>query len=181
MSPAEKIINEKLIPALFDDIAALEEFRKLLALPWKLGGMSMIDPTENANDEYKNSKEPTSQLTNSIKQQEHRYTVSDENIKNCLYLKRNTWKKHFNIFTSLPEQISSKNKKLNDATQEEGISSWLTALPIKQLRLSLSKAELWNADYWQYGLPRKRFPIHCGFQALTQSSMRYRAKKNLLL
>ena len=50
----------------------------------------MIDPTENANEEYKNSKEPTSQLTNSIKQQEHRYTVSDGNIKNCLYLKRNT-------------------------------------------------------------------------------------------
>ena len=41
----------------------------------------MIDPTENANDEYKNSKEPTTQLTNSIKQQEHRYTVSDGNIK----------------------------------------------------------------------------------------------------
>ena len=81
---------EKLVPALFDGFAVLEEFRKLLALPGKLGGMTMIDPTENANDEYKNSKEPTSQLTNSIKQQEYRYTVSDGNIKNCLYLKRNT-------------------------------------------------------------------------------------------
>ena len=43
--------------------------------------MGIIDPTENANDEYKNSRELTGQLTNSIKQKEHRYTVSDENIK----------------------------------------------------------------------------------------------------
>ena len=98
MSPAEKIINEKLIPALFDDIAALEEFRKLLALPWKLGGMSMIDPSENANDEYKNSKEPTTQLTNSIKQQEHRYTVSDGNIK-IVFIWKETHEKNTLIFS----------------------------------------------------------------------------------
>ena len=44
--------------------------------------MGVIDSTENA-DKYNNSRELTGQLTNSIKQQEHRYTVSDENIKSC--------------------------------------------------------------------------------------------------
>ena len=39
--------------------------RKLLALPCKLWGM------ENANDEYKNWREPTSQLKNPIKEREH--------------------------------------------------------------------------------------------------------------
>ena len=43
--------------------------------------MSMIDPTENANDEYNISRELTGQLPNSIKQQEHRYTVPDKRIK----------------------------------------------------------------------------------------------------
>ena len=43
--------------------------------------MSMIDPTENANDEYNISRELTGQLSNSIKQQEHRYTVPDKRIK----------------------------------------------------------------------------------------------------
>ena len=47
----------------------------------KLRGMGTIDPTKNANDEYNNSREMTSQLINSIKQQEHRHTVSDENKK----------------------------------------------------------------------------------------------------
>ena len=71
VSTVEKIIKEKLIPALFDGFPISEEFRKLLTLPCKLGEMGIIDPTENANDEYKNSRELTGQLTNSIKQKEH--------------------------------------------------------------------------------------------------------------
>ena len=43
--------------------------------------MGTIDPTKKANDKYSNSRELTSQLINSIKQQEHRYTVSNENKK----------------------------------------------------------------------------------------------------
>ena len=45
--------------------------------------MGIIDPTENANNDCNNWRELTSQFTNSIKQQEHRYSVSDKNIKNC--------------------------------------------------------------------------------------------------
>ena len=72
--------------------------------------MGVIDPTENANDESKNSRELTSPLTNSIKQQEHRYTVSDENIKNCnSSIKKKCKNKHLNILTSLREQMSSTN------------------------------------------------------------------------
>ena len=60
---------------MFDGSPISEEFRKLLALPCTLGGVGIIDPTENANDECNNSRELTSQLTNSIKQLEHRYTL----------------------------------------------------------------------------------------------------------
>ena len=56
MSPVEKIIKEKLILAFFDGFPISEEFRKLLALPCKLGGKDTIDPTKNANDEYNNSR-----------------------------------------------------------------------------------------------------------------------------
>ena len=80
-----------------------------------------------------------------IKQQEYCYTVSDENIKNYLQtsktsIKKKRMDKHINILTSLREQMSSKNKRLNDIAQEQSSSSWLTALPITQLGFSLSKA-----------------------------------------
>ena len=130
MFPVEKIIKEKLIPALFDGFPMSEELRKLLAFPRKLGGMGIIHPTENANEKY-NSRELTRQLTNSIQQQEHCYTVPDENIKNYTSSIKETQDKHLNILTSLREQMFSKNKRLNDNAQEQGSSSWLIVLPIK--------------------------------------------------
>ena len=110
ISPIEKIIKEKLILALFDGFRIPEKFRKLLAaLPCKLGGMGIVDPTENFNDEYNNWRELTCQLTNFIKQQEHHYTVSDENIKNWeSSIKKKHQDKYLNVLTSLQEQMSSK-------------------------------------------------------------------------
>ena len=124
--------------------------------------MVIIDPTENANDEYNNSRELASQLKNSIKQQQHRFMVSDENMKNCkTSIKKKRIDKHLNIFISPREQMSSKNKRLNDIAQEQSSSSWLTVLPFKQLGFSLSKAEFWDAIYLRYWLPLKRLPSHC--------------------
>ena len=101
------------------DFPISEEFRKLLAHPYKLGGMGTIDPITNADDEYNNSKELASQLTILNKQQEHhRYTVIDANVKICKSSrKKKRMDKHLNILNSLREQISSKNKRLNDISQ----------------------------------------------------------------
>ena len=46
LSPVEKIVREELIPALLDGFQISDELRKLLALPFKLGQMEIIDPTE---------------------------------------------------------------------------------------------------------------------------------------
>ena len=70
-----------MIPSLFNEFPVSDDLRKLLALPWKLGGIGIISSTKNANDECNNSRELTSQLTSSIKQQERCYIVSEENIK----------------------------------------------------------------------------------------------------
>ena len=76
---------------------------------------------DKAKQKFQGSK--INQLTNSIKQQEHRYTVSDENIKNCSSsIKKKRKEKRLNILTSLGEQMSSKNKRLNDIDQERGSS-----------------------------------------------------------
>ena len=72
----DKVIKQKLIPALFNDFQISEELRSLIALPCKLGGMDIINPTEIANEEY-----VTKTLTSLIIQQEHSYTVSEEEIK----------------------------------------------------------------------------------------------------
>ena len=113
--------------------------------------------------------------TNSVKQQEHCYTVVEENIKNCKSsIKKKRKDKHLNILTSLRQQMSSKNKWLNNIAQEQGSSSWLTVLSIKQFGF-LSKAEFWDAIYIRYGLPIKRLSsnggcskVYTGYHALSR-------------
>ena len=79
--PLNKAIKQKLIPALFNDFQISEELRSLIALPCKLGRMGIINPLEIANEKYVNSRELTKKLTNLIIQQEHNYTVSEDEIK----------------------------------------------------------------------------------------------------
>ena len=81
MLPLDKVIKQKLIPALFNDFQISEELRSLTALPYKLGGMGIINPVETANEEYVNSRELTKKLTSFIIQHEHNYTVSEDEIK----------------------------------------------------------------------------------------------------
>ena len=75
--------------------------------------------------------------------------------------------------------MSNKNKRLNDIAQEQGSSSWLTLLPIKQLGFLLSKVKFWGVAYLRYGLPLKRLPVTVVVQKFTQFSMHYRAKRRI--
>ena len=50
--------------------------------------------------------------------------------------------------------------RLNDIAQEQGLSSWLTILPIKPLGFNLSKSDFWDAVRLRYGLPLNRLSSH---------------------
>ena len=47
--PLDKVIRQKLTTTLFNDFPT-EELRSLIALPCKLGGMSIVNPIEIANE-----------------------------------------------------------------------------------------------------------------------------------
>ena len=97
MLSLDKVIKQKLIPALFNDFQISEELRSLIALPTKLGVMGIINPTEIANDKYVNSRELTKKLTNLIIQQ-HSNTVSEDEIKKKDQKhRRNEWNKELSV------------------------------------------------------------------------------------
>ena len=79
--PLDKVIKQKLIPVLLNDFQISEKLRSLIALPCKLSGMDIISLIEIANEQYVISRKLTKKLTNLIIQQEHRYTVSEDEIK----------------------------------------------------------------------------------------------------
>ena len=82
MLPLDKVIKQKLKPALFNDFRISEELRSLIALPCKLSSMGITNPIKVASEEYVNSRELTKKLTNLIIQLEHSYTVSEDEMKN---------------------------------------------------------------------------------------------------
>ena len=67
--PLENAIRQKLIPAIIGRNVSDSE-RRLLALPVRLGGMGIQNPTITAETEYKNSNLATRNLTQIIVDQE---------------------------------------------------------------------------------------------------------------
>ena len=124
MLPLDKVIKLKLIPALFNDFQISEKLRSLIALPCKLGGMGIINPTEIANEEYVNSRKLTKKLTSLIIQQEHSYTVSEEEIKKIKSkIQKKRMEKQQRTLSSLRDKMSYMEIRLNDIAQEQGSSS----------------------------------------------------------
>ena len=144
MLPLDKVIKQKLIPALFIDFQISETPRRLIALPCKLGGMGIISAIEIANQEYVNSRKLTKKSTNII-QQEHSYIVSEGEIKKIRSkIQKKQMEKQQRTLSSLRDKMSYMETRLNDIPQEQGSSSWLTVLPIKRLGFKLSKSDFWD-------------------------------------
>ena len=124
MLPLDKVIKQKLIPALLNDFQISEELRSLIALPCKLGGMGIINLVEIANEEYVNSRELTKKLTNLIIQQEHSYTVSEDEIKKIRSkIQKKRMEKQQRTLSSLRDKMSYMEIRLNDLAQEQGSSN----------------------------------------------------------
>ena len=97
-----------------------------------LGGMGIINLVEIANEEYVNSRELTKKLTNLIIQQEHSYTVSEDEIKKIRSkIQKKRMEKQQRTLSSLRDKMSYMEIRLDDLAQEQGSSRWLTVLPIK--------------------------------------------------
>ena len=70
--PLERVIRDEFIPAICGrDISDTE--RRLFALPYRLGGLGIINPVISADVEYERSKAITSELTSMIFAQEEDY------------------------------------------------------------------------------------------------------------
>ena len=94
--------------------------------------MGIINLVEIANEEYVNSRELTKKLTNLIIQQEHSYTVSEDEIKKIRSkIQKKRMEKQQRTLSSLRDKMSYMEIRLDDLAQEQGSSRWLTVLPIK--------------------------------------------------
>ena len=163
LQPLEDTIREKLIPALCGRMVSDLE-RRMLSLPYRLGGLGIENPVLSADGEYQASCKITQPLAELIVRQENDLSLLNNEL--VAELKRESHKAR-NIrlrqeADAIGEELDEKSKRLLQCAQEKGASSWLSALPLRCLGYVVNKKEFRDAICLRYGWRINEMPAHCG-------------------
>ena len=162
LQPLEMAICSKLIPALTGQPPPGDAMRRLLALPARLGGLGIIDPTKVANQQQKASTAICKPLIDKILHQEEDFGLigeEQEKAKNTVRKERQklTGEEAMDIKLALP----TNQQRCVDLAREKGSSSWLTALPIQRQGFTLHKGAFRDALCLRYDWDIRLAPTKC--------------------
>lgn len=154
LQPLEEAIQQKLIPAISGRLPCSSTERDLLALPTKMGGLDLPNPTATAENEFESSKQVTATLVQSIIRQSASFD-NDPTQKNPavneLKKKKNERIKH--EAERVYDHLDASKMRLVECAIEPGASTWLNALPIEEHGFLLSKGAFRDALCLRYGWP----------------------------
>ena len=149
LEPLEHAISDVLIPSLTEHSCSPTE-RELLALPARMGGLGLTNPSASARAEYLTSVKVSAPLVSKIIAQSHG-TPDDADVRGLKYSVRrekddDIKEKLEQLKTSLPK----RTRRAVDLACEKGASSWLTAIPLKDMNFDLSRREFRDALRLRY-------------------------------
>ena len=153
MKPLETTIRQHFLPSLTGQNPFNDQYRDLLALPARLGGLGITNPSKQTTSHFDASKKITAPLVALITQQSHSYPL--EAKAKQARAKRNIHILHRQqdetAAADLKSTLSSKPKSAMEASSEKGASSWLSTLPIAEHGFALHKGEFRDALCLRYG------------------------------
>ena len=161
--PLEQAIRQKFIPAILGRNITNHE-RNLFALPVRLGGMGIQDPTMTCDVEFLNSSRVTKNLTDLIINQEQNLSGYDAATVAGEIL-RSRAEKDESFVTKLAEvkTLADNNlKRYIEMAGEKGAGAWLNALPLQSAGYTLNKQQFRDAIYMRYGWKIPGTPLYCG-------------------
>ena len=134
-----------------------------MALPVRLGGLGIQNPTITAETEYKNSSLLTRNLSELIENQETDLTNYDEErIRyEIARLKVEKEESFLEELQEIMQIIPEKLKKCIEHAQEKGSGIWLTALPLQRFGYVLNKQEFRDAICLRYEWRIPNTPSYC--------------------
>ena len=158
----EKVICEKLIPALTNQPTQTQDVCNLLALPARLGGMGITNPIRACKEQREMSLAVTKPLVERIRKQRgdmRQCQLEMDTVKRQLRRQqRESLKIEADAVIDVLPPTQNRSAKV---AQEKGSSTWLAALPIDQLGFCLSKAQFWDAVSMRYGWQLRLVPQKC--------------------
>ena len=163
LQPLETLIRSKLIPALTGQPPPSDDMRDLLALPARLGGMALTDPTSAADVEFSASSRISKPLKDAIIQQSFEYPgdVVYEQVEAKHEVQRLKREQSAQAAASLKQSLPVSLKRSMDLAQEKGASTWLTSLPIQEFGFALHKRAFQDALALRYNWQPLRVPSTC--------------------
>ena len=160
LQPLERAISDVLIPSLIGRNCSEAE-RDLVALPVRIGGLGLINPSDSADAEYSASIRVSAPLVSKIEAQSHE-TPEEAEVQRLVYATRK--EKDDGLKEKLEEvkaMLPDKTQRAVDLACEKGASNWLTVIPLKDMDFDLNKREFRDAVRLRYDWPIPDNPSVC--------------------
>ena len=157
LQPLEDMLRTTVLPALTGREAPSDAERGLFALPPKLGGLGVINPSELSDFEYKVSKDVSAPLVTLIAKQHQQCSISSltEALQNQMAITAAQRKaKRIRLSTQsavVQDTLPSLLAHAMTLSQEQGASTWLTARPIEEHGFALHKTAFRDRIALRYG------------------------------
>ena len=133
LQPLEDAIHQHLIPALTGRPACSSIERDLLALPVRLGGLGLNNPSSLFSECYQSSVRITAPLAALIVSQEKDSTVDHDAImKTKKEINKRNCHRQEEKSNRVYDHLTPELKRCVDLAKEKGSSSWLSVLPLEE-------------------------------------------------
>ena len=160
--PLEDAIHQVFIPSLTGRPPCSKQIRDLLALPVRLGGLGLTNPTVISDDNFQASVKLTAPLVAIIATQDQTLEIDPNDIFVAKTEIRASNRRHSeDRANSIYSQLTPEMKRCVDLTKERGSSSWLSVLPLSEQGFHLHKGEFRDALCLRYGWSLSNTPQFC--------------------
>ena len=161
--PLEEAIRQRLLPSLTGQNAFNDTDRDLMALPARLGGLDITDPSRQTSPQHIASVKITAPLVTLILEQSHSYPTEAkaEQTEEKKKARTSRRRRDLSAANELEDKLPSNLRRAMTASKEKGASSWLSILPIAEHGFALHKGAFRDALCLRYGWRPPHLPSHC--------------------
>ena len=158
----EAALRHKFLPALTGR-QAFSDMEREMSLPAKLGEIGVIDPSRVCSSQQEASRKVSAPLISSIQSPvnedaEQVHTAQKQIRAEVHQTNRQKTISHAKeVRDSLPQNCQAAVEQ----SCEDGASSWITAIPVRDFGFNLHKQAFRDALCLWYGWPLSRLPSHC--------------------
>ena len=157
----EEILRNCFIPIITGRKAISNLERDLIALPCRLGGLGIPNPSVVSNHHYNASHEITAPLVRLIMEQKFEYNEDIEFQQKKVKQTIKKTRRELQMTDAKRLNLSESLERAVELAKEKGSSNWLTALPLDSHGFALHKGAFRDALCLRYGWMPDRLPTKC--------------------